>query len=607
MTTRQSVLRKGILLTALVALTASSVQVVQPVAAIAAPAAKVEAPRVDSRPDVLSAAVSARAQGSRVEVEELRTETSSTWSNPDGTMTTDEHGAPIRFRRPDGGWQDIKLEWRADRDGSVSTGGHPLQVKLGRATAKAGGLLLAATPDADREVRWDAPWPLPKPQLDGTKARYADVEPGVDFVVHSRRSGFEYDFVVKQRPAKAPVWRVPLRTKGLTAQPQADGSILFVDGDGKPHSSIPVAYMWDAQTDERSGEPVNRAKVDLRVEGDFLVVAPDPAWFMDAKRKFPVTVDPTYAAATGKPSFDTWVQTDYTSDQSASQELKVGTYNGGGVKARSFLNFPTAPFKGKQIVSASLSLYETWSYSCTASGIVVKSAQLASTSTRWTAQPTIGSQYGSASFAKGHDSGCPAGRTAVPVTNLVKAWSTASYATGGLALMAASETDSNGWKRFRSTESATPPFISFTYNRAPAIPATPTIVNAVAYAAPNASTYLYTANRRTWVSTKGTDADANTVRYEFEFHTSTAGTAATLKATCTSAAYPSGTQAGCTPSADLPDNTAIVVRSRTFDGSLRSAWSPWALVRIAATTPAPATVSCPYANGSWSDTLPTRP
>ena len=605
MTTRLSALRKGILLTALVALATTSAEVVLPSQQAMAAPSTAQNPRVDSRPDVLSAAVSARAQGSRVEVEELRTETSSTWSNPDGTMTTDEHGAPIRFRRPDGGWQDIKLDWRADRDGTVSTGGHPMQVKLGKENAKAGGLLVASVPDADREVRWDAPWPLPKPQLDGTKARYNEVEPGVDFVVHSRRSGFEYDFVVKQRPAKAPVWRVPLRVKGLTAKPQDDGSILFVGKDGKPHSSIPVAYMWDAKTDERSGEPVNRAKVDLRVEGDFLVVTPNAGWFMDAGRSFPITVDPTYAAATAKPSFDTFVQSDYTSDQSASDELKVGTYNGGSVKARSFLNFPTAPFKGKQIVSASLSLYETWSYSCSASAVVVKSATPATTSSRWTAQPTIGSQYGSASFAKGHDSGCPAGRTAVPVTNLVKAWSTASYPTGGLALMAGSETDSNGWKRFRSSDSGTPPFISFTYNRAPAVPAKPTIVNAIAYAAPNASTYLYTANKRTWVSTKGTDADANTVRYEFEFHTSTAGTAATLKATCTSAAYPSGTQAGCTPSADLPDNTAIVVRSRTFDGSLRSAWSPWALVRIAATTPAPATVSCPYANGSWSDTLPT--
>ncbi|MDX3659117.1 hypothetical protein PV646_17565 [Streptomyces sp. ID05-26A] len=138
----------------------------------------------------------------------------------------------------------------------------------------------------------------------------------------------------------------------------------------------------------------------------------------------------------------------------------------------------------------------------------------------------------------------------------------------------------------------------------PDVPATPTIVNATAYAAPGGPTYLYTANRRNWVSAKGTDPDGNTVRHHFEFHTSTAGTAATLKATCTSAAHASGTQAGCRPTADLPDNTAIAVRARTSDGTLNSAWSAWSLFRVGAATPAAPTITCPYANGSWHDTPP---
>ncbi|GAA0244777.1 hypothetical protein GCM10010492_50120 [Saccharothrix mutabilis subsp. mutabilis] len=575
--------------------------------AVAAPdPAPAAGPVVQSRPDVVSAAVSARAQGSKVEVESLRTGSSTTWANPDGTMTTDEHSGAVRFRTSEGRWKDVDLTWRRDRDGTVAPGGHPLRVKLGKDHAKAGGLLVAAAAqDGAREVRWDAPWPLPKPELDGTKARYADVEPGVDFLVHTRRSGFEYDFVVKNRPTAAPVWRIPLRIKGLTVRQEPDGAIAFLDDKGEVHSSIPVAYMWDAEIDQRSGEPVNRARVDLRVEGEHLVVAPDPAWVLDAKRSFPITVDPTYAVANAFPNFDTWAQSDYTSDQSTSPELKLGTYNGGAVKARSFLNVPVAPFKGKQILGATLSLFETWSYSCTPSTMIVRSAQLASTATRWTSQPTIGSQYGSTNVAKGHDSGCPAGRMSVPITPLVQAWSNATYTVGGMVLMAGNESDSNSWKRFHSSEGSADPYISYTYNRPPTVPAKPMIVNAVSYAAPGASTYLYTANRRTWVSSKGTDADGNNVRYEFEFHTSTAGTAATLKATCTSSSYPSGTTAGCQPNADLPDNTAIVVRARTTDGFLKSGWSPWALVRIAATTPAVPTVSCPYPNGSWTDTPPT--
>lgn len=608
-TTRLSLLRKGILLTALAALTFTSVEVVEPGPVFAAPPAADESPVVASRPDVVSAAVSARAQGSRVEVEELRTETSTTWSNPDGTMTTDEHVAPVRFKDEQGTWTTIDLNWRKNRDGTVAPGGHPLGLELGARTAKTGTAFAVAGSDADRQVQWVAPWTLPEPELDGTKATYAEVEPGVDLVVHNRRSGFEYDFVVKRRPAAAPVWRIPLRVKGLTVKPQADGSIDFVDAQNEVHSSIPVPLMWDATVDERSGEHLNRAQVGIVVEtakdgAATLVVKPDPLWFNDVKRAFPITVDPTYAVGTAYASLDTFVQSDYTTDQSTSPELKLGTYNGGAVKARSFLNFSVAPFKGKQILGANLFLFETWSYSCTASSFVVKSAQTATTAARWTAQPPIGSQYGSSSWAKGHDANCPAGRVSVPITGLVQAWSTASYATGGMVVMAANESDSNSWKRFHSTEGSADPYISYTYNRPPSVPATPTIVNAVPYAAPGGRSYLYTANRRTWVSSKGTDADGNNVRYEFEFHNSATPTASTLKATCSSASYPSGTTAGCQPNADLPDNTPAYVRARTTDGFLRSGWSALSLVRVGAGVPAAPTITCPYANGSWADTPP---
>ncbi|HVK26230.1 MAG TPA: DNRLRE domain-containing protein, partial [Actinokineospora sp.] len=586
----------------LVALVAGGVEaaaeVVEPAAQARAQAAKVE-----SRPDLVSASVTARAQGSRVEVEALRTETATTWVNPDGTLTEEVHVAPVRYRDHAGALRDVDLNWRRGHDGTIAPGGHPHGVRLGK-KAKSDSVFAAAGVGGDRQVEWIAPWALPEPVLDGVKATYPDIEPQVDLVVNNRRSGFEYDFVVKGKPAAAPVWRIPLRLKGLTPKQRPDGAIEFRDARDQVHSVIPVAYMWDAAVDERTGEPVNKATVNIAVEGSTLVITPDPAWFNDSRRSFPVTVDPTYAVQNAYPNFDTWVQSDYASDQSASAELKLGTYNGGSVKARSFLNVPVAPFKGKQIISATFSIFETWSYSCTPSTFIVRSAQTASTSSRWTSQPPIGSQYGSTSVAKGHDSGCPAGRTSVSITPLVQAWSNATYATGGMVLMAANESDSNSWKRFHSSEGSADPYISFTYNRAPSTPLMPAFSSAVPYAAPGGSTYLYTPYLRPWVTSKGSDADGNTVKYEFEFHTSTAGTSATLKATCSSATYPSGTTAGCQPGVDLPDNTAIVVRARTFDGTLRSGWSAWVLVRVGVATPAVPTITCPYPNGSWTDTVP---
>src|SRR6202007_1725231 len=127
--------------------------------------------------------------------------------------------------------------------------------------------------------------------------------------------GFESDFVVKQRPADgvAPVWRIPLRTKGLTARQVADGSIEFVDAKNLVHSRIPVGQMWDAVTDEATRMPTNTAAVKMSIEQASpgkatLVIAPDAKWFLDPARVFPVTVHPTYANTSVLTSFDTFVQ-----------------------------------------------------------------------------------------------------------------------------------------------------------------------------------------------------------------------------------------------------------------------------------------------------------
>lgn len=71
------------------------------------------------------------------------------------------------------------------------------------------------------------------------RGTYADVRPDVDLNLDARRTGFEADLVVKERPSVAPV--------------------------------------WDAVTDEHTGIPVNNV--------------PDASWIMDSARVFPVTVD----------------------------------------------------------------------------------------------------------------------------------------------------------------------------------------------------------------------------------------------------------------------------------------------------------------------------
>ena len=323
----------------------------------AAPPAK-----VTSRPDVVSAAVTARSQGSRVEVESMRTETSTTWSNPDGTMTTEAHAAPIRFKSG-GAWKDVDLTLQKGIDGSVAPRAQQHGLRLGKRNAATGQVFASADSGPGKTVEWVSPWKLPEPTLDGTKATYAEVQPGVDLVLDARRNGFENDFIVKQRPTAAPVWRIPLRTKGLTAKPQKDGSIAFVDAKNVVRSKIPVGYMWDVAKG-RNGEPVNKATVKVTVEQvsagkATLVVAPDAKWFLDPARVFPVTVDPTYATASAYAAFDTFVQSGYTSDLSGLPDLRIPvepsdpTYASGATYAN-FDTFVQSDVSGDQSANTEL-------------------------------------------------------------------------------------------------------------------------------------------------------------------------------------------------------------------------------------------------------------
>ncbi len=127
---------------AVAVLVSAAVVVSQPVAVAEPLVSGVAAGRVSAPvavvKDLVAAQVTARAQGARVEVEELRSESSTTWVNPDGTLTTDQHGVPIRFKDERGAWRDIDLSLAEATDGSVVARSH----RLGLSVAGSGLLIL---------------------------------------------------------------------------------------------------------------------------------------------------------------------------------------------------------------------------------------------------------------------------------------------------------------------------------------------------------------------------------------------------------------------------------------------------------------------------------
>ncbi|NMM34303.1 MAG: RHS repeat protein, partial [Phycicoccus sp.] len=603
-----------------------------PVAAV--PAAAPKAAKVVSRPDLVSARVTARAQGSRVEAESERTGTSSTWVNPDGTLTTEQHAGPIRFHDAHGAWQDVDLTLAEQADGSVAPKGHPGGLRLS-GPSKTSSLAAPSATENDVvstdegkggtqgvSLAWSGR--LGKPTLAGNRATYTEVQPGVDLAVDALRTGYEQFLIIKTPAALAGLsgggaavsWSLPVKTRGLTARSEADGSVSFVDAKNVVASRLAAPKAWDAGVDPKSGEHTSTAPVKLTVaqqgKGKAVVtLTPDQGWLADPARVFPITIDPTYASASVTTSFDTYVSKAYpTATYSTATELRVGTYNGGVDAVRSFLNFPLSGIAGKQIVSASLSLYEFHSWSCTAKTFNVYTSGAGGSGTTWANQPAAGTSSGALTVAKGFSSTCAAGRVSVPITAAVQGWSTSGWTNGSLRLHA-SETDNYGWKKFYSLESSQDPYITFTYNRKPNAAVAPTMEAAYtpSYVDPRDNlTYLFTTDSTPRFYSKATDPDASTVSVTFEVHSSTAGTTASKVSSCATGYGASGTSVNCSPTTVLANNTYYYVRAAVQDDRhlWNGTWSAWTRFGTAYNSPPAPTVSCPgYTDGSWTDAAPT--
>lgn len=587
-----------------VAVAGAAIPAVEAAAAPAKPPAATKA--VEQRPDAVSAMLTARSQGKRVEDVSARTATSRTWANPDGTWTQDSHVGVQRFRGADGKWVEVDLDLAKSAEG-VAPRSHPLGLQL---PGKGRGQWVSVDEGKGRTVRMGFPQNLTEPTVTGTRATYPAIEPGVDMVIEVLRTGFEQFFVLNERPASgaAVSWDLPLQTKGLTARPAADGGVEFADSKSNVISRIPAAYAWDAQVDKITDEHTNISPVTLKVAQKspgqaVLTVTPDPAWLAAESTQFPVTIDPTYAAATRTTTFDTYVHEGYSTGQSASTELKLG-YDGAGHLARSFLEFQLGTLKGKTITAASLKLHATHSWSCTAKYWETWSVTGdATTSTVWSNQPEWTVKQHSANQTKGYSSACPDGEVSISALNLVRNWSASSATTNRLGIRAGFEgNDPETWKKFASSETATDPYVSITYNRAPATASAPAVAPAASY---NAA--LYTSDTTPALSSRASDADGNTVNVTFEVHSSTTTSASTLKATCTTAYVAASTTATCSPATALSDNATYYVRAKANDSMEYGAWSSWTAFKMAAAAPAAPAISCPapYSNGSWNDDAPT--
>ncbi|MHB9858368.1 DNRLRE domain-containing protein [Streptomyces sp. YIM S03343] len=572
--------------------------------------------------DIPSARVAARLSGRRVEALSERTETSTTWANKNGSLTTELNAGPVRFRdEATGKWRYVDLDLIQNADGSVEPEAHPRGLRLAgksgtpakslRAarTAKATDLVTLGEGEQQITLQWQGG--LPRPKLAGTRADYVNAVPGADVVVEATRTGFEQYVQIKQRPdAGSYSYMLPLKAKNLKAKQLPNGSVLFTDRKNRKRAVMPAPVMWDASVDKRSGEHTHKAKVGLKVmqKGSSidLVVTPDAKFLADPATTYPVTVDPSTSSLSNV--FDTYVQQGETVDWSTDTELDLGnpgTTNADGTPrtARSFISWDTTPIRDALVLDAKLSLWNFHSANtdCQPYPWEVWSTDAASTSSRWTDQPSWISKKATSTETTGSPecSAQPDGWINADVSTLVQEWASAKATRSHMGLRASDESVVAQWKRVNSANAASnPPKLVVNYNYRPRT-GTGRQAGPPFFKGTDGTWYVNTTTptlRDTFV-----DADGDKVNGTFEIDD--AATKTQVGKYVVSPYVPSGQPASVTVPAGLLENgKTYKFRTNPYDGThYNTAWSPWETFTVDTSAPsAPTSVtSTDYPADRW--------
>ncbi|KFG75593.1 DNRLRE domain-containing protein [Streptomyces mutabilis] len=483
--------------------------------------------------DEAAAASEARRTHKQVPVDTATTATSRTWALPDGRMRTEMTALPQRAKNAEGAWAPIDNRLRRTGKAGDTLGVRPVNPAMpvrfasgtpggkDRADRSYARLPLADGPAARETVLAELDidghtvaytWPgeLPEPVLDGPRALYPEVLPGVDLLLVAREEGgFAQLLIVKDREAAGSeaLTKVSygLRSRTAVFQYAADGGrVLVLDADGKEIGSVPTPFAWDSsgrdpespggatrtsvatsadvlklsglsgiepgarQTQlpvRLAGDRTKSARMDLGLGGTDLLT--------DADTRYPVFVDPTLngpwqawtVAYKPYPNSSFWNGTNFSSGTS---DARVGHEDDTNGTARSFWRMRfSSSLKGATVTDAKFKVLNNHSWSCTKREFQFWLTGSISSGTTWNKQPGWNKSLDKNSFAHGwSSSSCPDEYESFEVDAAAQQGADSGWSNITFGMRATSESDTQTWRKFRAT-SAT---LTVIYNRKPSEP-----------------------------------------------------------------------------------------------------------------------------------------
>lgn len=567
------------------------------------------------RPDGVAAAITARLSKKRVEDLSKRTETTQTFVNPDGTLTDEQYGGPVRVQDEDGAWQDVDLDLVKQADGSYVPKASAVDVTVNGGSSKEAARV---TFDDGRSVAVTWPEVLPEPTVEGGVATYK-LSDAADLLVATTGGGVTTRIRLNEQPADDdPVFTLGLRAEGVEVDQNKFGGLDVTDGK-ETLATTTALVAWDSKVDA-AGEPAELVPLDVNLEetgskGDVtthdLDLSAPEGFLTDPTTEYPVIIDPDLSMGKTR---DTWVREGNTNNNGNDSRLLVGKPDPAttttSTPARAYLKFSNSKIDGTKvtILKAELGLWQYFANTCSNRQMNIHAVASAWNDTiTWVNKPAAVTGTGSGStsvLANRGTTGCATGWTTVNLINIVKQWSAGTTAVNGVRLTALEEGQSSYERRFCSMNpvssethcntAAKAPYLKVTYNSAPSVPTALKVAPATSVGGGK----WITNSSKPKLSLTLSDPEKQNVKAQFEVKKGTAVT------TVTDSVFVASGGMVTKEFPPLSDGT-YSLRFRAHDGELASAWTSGSTLVVDTVPPPVPTVTCTNATSSqWYETRP---
>lgn len=552
-----------------------------------------------SAPDEMTAGMIAAEFGHPVVVESSLSETEQVRAMPDGTSELTVESQPVRARST-GQWAPLDLSLQVV-DGVLVPRNAAVPVEL--SAGGAGSLMRIQAEDGQWVSEGWTLGALPAPQVTGNRAEYRQVLPDVDLAVTVKPTGVSQVLVVKTAAAAADsrleALRLSLAAPELSLRPNpASRTLSALDADGDAVLATASASWWDSSQADASAdgpgmEGVLRP-VPATVDGSGTTLQVSAVGETPGVT-FPLYVDPDWTKS--KDSY-TFVDSAYPSSGywngggaadvyahvgSVSPYIGDGTDDGLFHTTRSFWNFSLAGLAGKNVLNATFNGQLYYSNSCANVPTELWLTNAAQSWTTWNSQPGWLSKQDSKNSVGGR-SGC-SGQPAVgfTVTNGVRTNLAGGWSSVAFGMRSSDESNYSGWRKYYSAANLT-----VSYNTPPPSPTGRSVTCAYVCL----GDVVYTRSRTPVLTGQATDADGNTLRYEFQVFSGHWDHPTAVVASGSVSGVASGVKASWTVSTSLASNGNYEYQVRACDSVECGEWSEgWTRFTVDDVAPAPPSLS----------------